>query len=145
MKKLTLTAFLAMISTYSYAVPNIWTSGYGQGWAEYQITNAKNQTLRIACNDGYDDTTDHNITLNDQNIRESAFIINGNAYYPLSMSSDTRNGASDWNKFTKAISKAKAFEIYYNNKKLATFSATSQSVKSVASSLAQCKSLFEKI
>ena len=42
-------------------LPNIWTTGFGQGWLEYNISNEKEQRLIISCNVGYDDETDHNI------------------------------------------------------------------------------------
>ena len=59
LKILTLGLFSSLL--FGANLPNIWTTGFGQGWLEYNISNEKDQFLIISCNVGYDDETDHNI------------------------------------------------------------------------------------
>ncbi|MGJ0360199.1 hypothetical protein [Aliarcobacter cryaerophilus] len=116
-------------------LPNIWTTGFGQGWLEYNISNEKEQRLIISCNVGYDDETDHGIVfasdLKEYAGEELAFIMDGNAYYPLSMPTNTRNGAEAWYQFSNDISKAQKIEVYSQDKKIGEFNPTKQSAKKV--------------
>lgn len=132
MKKISFitSSLLLCSSLLADALPNIWTTGYGQGWLEYKISNNSGQELLISCNEGYDDTTDHSITFyngtddtkyNSENI---AFIIDGNAYYPLEMPTTTRNGGNAWSDFSSNISKGETIEVYYNKSKLGEFTPT---------------------
>ena len=59
LKILTLGLFSSLL--FGITLPNIWTTGFGQGWQEYNISNENKQSLQISCNVGYDDETDHNI------------------------------------------------------------------------------------
>src|SRR5574344_37703 len=116
-------------------LPNIWTTGFGQGWLEYNISNEKDQFLIISCNVGYDDETDHNIVFSTSSKEFSgedlAFVMDGNAYYPLSMPTNTRNGANMWSEFSNDISKAQKIEVYSQDKKIGEFNPTKQSAKKV--------------
>ena len=116
-------------------LPNIWTTGFGQGWLEYNISNENKQSLQISCNVGYDDETDHGIVfasdLKEYAGEELAFIMDGNAYYPLSMPTNTRNGAEAWYQFSNDISKAQKIEVYSQDKKIGEFNPTKQSAKKV--------------
>ena len=102
MKKSIIIGSLALFCNTLFAapLPNIWTTGFGQGWLEYNISNEKEQRLIISCNVGYDDETDHNIVFSTSSKEFSgedlAFVMDGNAYYPLSMPTSTRNGANMW-------------------------------------------------
>ena len=116
-------------------LPNIWTTGFGQGWLEYNISNEKEQRLIISCNVGYDDETDHNIVFSTSSKEFSgedlAFIMDGNAYYPLSMPTNTRNGANMWSEFSNDISKAQKIEVYSQDKKIGEFNPSKESSKKV--------------
>ena len=128
---------LVLFSSLLFGVnlPNIWTTGFGQGWLEYNISNEKDQFLIISCNVGYDDETDHNIVFSTSSKEFSgedlAFIMDGNAYYPLSMPTNTRNGAEAWYQFSNDISKAQKIEVYSQDKKIGEFNPTKQSAKKV--------------
>ena len=119
LKILTLGLFSSLL--FGANLPNIWTTGFGQGWLEYNISNENKQSLRISCNVGYDDETDHNIVFSTSSKEFSgedlAFIMDGNAYYPLSMPTNTRNGANMWSEFSNDISKAQKIEAYSQDKK----------------------------
>lgn len=49
------------------------------------------------------------------------------------MPSSTTNGARDWESFTASIAKGKVIDVYANNKKIATFKPTKNSIKEVVS------------
>ncbi|MGJ0310690.1 hypothetical protein [Aliarcobacter cryaerophilus] len=55
LKILTLGLFSSLL--FGANLPNIWTTGFGQGWQEYNISNENKQSLQISCNVGYDDET----------------------------------------------------------------------------------------
>ena len=133
LKILTLGLFSSLL--FGANLPNIWTTGFGQGWLEYNISNENKQSLRISCNVGYDDETDHNIVFSTSSKEFSgedlAFIMDGNAYYPLSMPTNTRNGAEAWYQFSNDISKAQKIEVYSQDKKIGEFNPTKQSAKKV--------------
>ena len=133
LKILTLGLFSSLL--FGANLPNIWTTGFGQGWHEYNISNENKQSLRISCNVGYDDETDHNIVFSTSSKEFSgedlAFIMDGNAYYPLSMPTNTRNGAEAWYQFSNDISKAQKIEVYSQDKKIGEFNPTKQSAKKV--------------
>lgn len=130
---LTLGLFSSLL--FGANLPNIWTTGFGQGWLEYNISNEKDQFLIISCNVGYDDETDHNIVFSTSSKEFSgedlAFIMDGNTYYPLSMPTNTRNGANMWSEFSNDISKAQKIEVYSQDKKIGEFNPTKQSTKKV--------------
>lgn len=139
MKKLALVTILAtVIAQPAMAVSNVWSSGFGQGWTEYSIADSKGQSLVIACNDGYDDITDHKISFafkNGKSLEGSQleFVIDGAKRGALYLPSSTTNGAKDWESFTASIAKGKVIEVYANNKKVATFKPTKSSIKEVVS------------
>lgn len=139
MKKLTLTILLISFSASVLSIPNVWTSGYAQGWSEYIITNNKGDTLLIACNIGageIGDGYDHNLTFTsksgkkiDRSSDNLEVLINGINASPGSMPTYTRNGANGWASFKSKIQKGKTIEIYISNQKVATFKPTAASRK----------------
>ena len=137
MKKSIIIGSLALFCNTLFAapLPNIWTTGFGQGWLEYNISNENKQSLQISCNVGYDDETDHGIvfTTNSKDYagEDLAFIMDGNAYYPLSMPTNTRNGAEAWYQFSNDISKAQKIEVYNENQKIGEFNPSKESSKKV--------------
>lgn len=124
-----------LLSSSVLAAPHSWVSGGAQGWIEYSIADSKGNTLVIACNEGYDDSTDHSVILNLKSGTEISgdnllFMIDGKKKTVLSMPSFTREGGNEWFEFTFSLSKAKVVDVYFKSKKLATFKPTRQSVKS---------------
>ena len=137
MKKSIIIGSLALFCNTLFAapLPNIWTTGFGQGWLEYNISNENKQSLRISCNVGYDDETDHNIVFSTSSKEYSgedlAFVMDGNAYYPLSMPTNTRNGGNNWYDFSTNIANAQKIEVYNENKKIGEFNPSKESSKKV--------------
>ncbi|TCJ98564.1 hypothetical protein EV694_0974 [Volucribacter psittacicida] len=130
-------------------LPDTWTSGFGQGWLEYNIANNQGQSMTLSCNAGASDDpdVDHRISFSvngqtydaEQLSGKLAFLINGKTYHPLSIPTDTRNGANEWYEFTQAISTANEFTIYLHNKKVAEFFPTPQSIREYASGIRNCE------
>ena len=57
--KISVTTILGLLSIPTYAVPNVWTSSFTQGYTEYVLSNSRNQTIIVACNEYADIHSDH--------------------------------------------------------------------------------------
>ena len=148
--KISVTTILGLLSIPTYAVPNVWTSSFTQGYTEYVLSNSKNQTIIVACNEYADIHSDHGfyyypkgLNGNSLPLRNISILFDNStvAYPPQDggLPTSTRGGANEWINFTRAISKAKKIDLYSNNKLIAAFTPTSNSVKSIARKLAKCK------
>lgn len=148
--KISVTTILGLLSIPTYAVPNVWTSSFTQGYTEYVLSNSKNQTIIVACNEYADIHSDHGfhyypkgLNGNSLPLRNISILFDNStvAYPPQDggLPTSTRGGANEWINFTRAISKAKKIDLYSNNKLIAAFTPTSNSVKSIARELAKCK------
>ena len=148
--KISVTTILGLLSIPTYAVPNVWTSSFTQGYTEYVLSNSKNQTIIVACNEYADIHSDHGfhyypkgLNGNSLPLRNISILFDNStvAYPPQDggLPTSTRGGANEWINFTRAISKAKKIDLYSNNKLIAAFTPTSNSVKSIARELAKCR------
>lgn len=148
--KISVTTILGLLSIPTYAVPNVWTSSLTQGYTEYVLSNSRNQTIIVACNEYADIHSDHGfhyypkgLNGNSLPLRNISILFDNStvAYPPQDggLPTSTRGGANEWINFTRAISKAKKIDLYSNNKLIATFTPSSNSVKSIARELAKCK------
>ena len=148
--KISVTTILGLLSIPTYAVPNVWTSSFTQGYTEYVLSNSRNQTIIVACNEYADIHSDHGfhyypkgLNGNSLPLRNISILFDNStvAYPPQDggLPTSTRGGANEWINFTRAISKAKKIDLYSNNKLIATFTPSSKSVKSIARELAKCK------
>ncbi|MCL9779575.1 hypothetical protein [Neisseria subflava] len=148
--KISVTTILGLLSIPTYAVPNVWTSAFTQGYTEYVLSNSKNQTIIVACNEYADIHSDHGFHYYPKGLNGNSLPLrnirilfdNSTVAYPPQdggLPTSTRGGANEWINFTRAISKAKKIDLYSNNKLIATFTPTSNSVKSIARELAKCK------
>ena len=148
--KISVTTILGLLSIPTYAVPNVWTSSFTQGYTEYVLSNSRNQTIIVACNEYADIHSDHGfhyypegLNGNSLPLRNISILFDNStvAYPPQDggLPTSTRGGANEWINFTRAISKAKKIDLYSNNKLIATFTPSSNSVKSIARELAKCK------
>lgn len=130
MKKALFSLSILVISTFANAIPNVWVSGYLQGWSEMSISNKKGQKLWIACNDGYDTETLHSVSLesNGQTYENIELLIDGNVVSP-GLAGSPREWENEWVELASYLPKAKKIEVYLNNKKVAVFSPTAKSSK----------------
>lgn len=149
MKKLLFVPLFALTS-FAHAAPNIWQSGYGQGFSEYSIQDSKGNTLWVACNIGAGDNYDHSARLetkqrsyqNTDSKYPLTFVLDGKNSVAAPGTTKWRNGANAWYEFSHGIAKAKKIDVYLNNKKVTTFTPTQQSIKAVAKEIATCQSMF---
>lgn len=139
------TTLLAAVS--AQAIPNIWNSAFGQGVSENSIQNEHGDVFTINCDIGYSENgelTGVNFTLaNGQDLSPSdsnnlELLINGNAYW-IPGFLGWRNGDNAWYSFREAIQGATQFDVYVNQKKMASFVPTPQSTKTVLGDLSECE------
>lgn len=131
------------------AAPNLWGGNFAQGFMEYGIVNDKGDSVIITCNigagEGYDNSVAIYLANNkkyDNAESELEFVI-ADESYPIPSESMTRSGANAWDSFIGAIYKATQFEVYIDNKKIASFSPTPNNVKKVLKDM-DCDSLVSK-
>jgi len=149
MKKL-IFASLLTVTGLAHAAPNVWQSGYAQGFSEYSIQDGKGNTLWVTCNEGAGDNYDHSARLqtpkksyeNTDSKYPLTFLLNGKTKVAAPGTTKWRNGANAWYEFSQGISKAQKIDVYLNNKKVTTFTPNQQSIKSVAKHIAACEAMF---
>ena len=149
MKKLIFVSLFA-VTGFAHSAPNVWQSGYAQGFSEYSIQDSKGNTLWVTCNEEAGDMFDHsarfqtpkNSYANSDSKYPLTFLLDGKSKVAASASTKWRNGANAWYEFSQGISKAKKIDVYLNNKKVTTFTPTQQSIKSVAKHIATCQAMF---
>nr|WP_282490161.1 hypothetical protein [Providencia alcalifaciens] len=131
MKKILIAGVILGFSTASWAVPNIWSSSFAQGYFEYSITNESNDSVIIACNVGAGEGFDNGVSVyhdGQQLTGDISFLIDDEAYY-IPENTTTRNGANAWVSFTDAIKKTSTFEVYVNNKPAGKFTSSPKNHK----------------
>ncbi|PNK61752.1 hypothetical protein A6J60_000710 [Psychrobacter sp. FDAARGOS_221] len=131
-------------------IPNVWNTGFGQGFAEYYINDAKGTILRITCNVGAGSEYDHSAVLE---YRGDSYS-NTDSEYPVKLlvddaievaapeSTNWRNGGNAWNELAENVAQATKIDAYLHNKKVATFTPSPANVAKVASELADCQAMI---
>ncbi|WP_111858953.1 hypothetical protein [Acinetobacter sp. CFCC 10889] len=141
---------LLVMSGFAHAAPNVWVSGWGQGFAEYSIRDTKGNTLWVTCNVGAGDDYDHSARLETpkssyQNTNSKyplTFVLDGKKNVAAPETTKWRNGANAWYEFSQGVAKAKKIDVFLNNKKVTTFTPTPQSIRAVAKEISTCESMF---
>lgn len=143
-------------SSIALAIPNVWSSGFGQGWQIYKISNKK-ITLEISCNDSTGDNSDHYLSL--QNSKKVdlftkpnhilSFLINNKAFeFETNKSGkvDTkfRNAANYWRDFIRTIHKARKIEVYYDDEKIIDYQPRNIDLEELQFMPEACSPLFDK-
>ncbi len=147
MKKM-MAVSLFLFSASALTIPNIWTSGFGQGFIEYGISNDTGMTVVVACNVGadpedYENSIDHSIDISagDHEVEgQIEFLIDDEAYF-VPDSTKHRAGAAAWTNLTEALSKAAEFKVYSDNKLVGEFKPNKKNVKKVLGD-GMCAPLF---
>jgi hypothetical protein len=131
----------------AHAIPNIWNSEFGQGISANSIQNEQGDVFTINCDIGYSENgelTGVNFTLaNGQDLSPSdsntlELLIDGKAYW-VPDSLGWRNGDNAWYSFREAIQGAAQFDVYVNQKKVASFAPSPQSTQTVLGDLSECE------
>ncbi|PSJ45073.1 hypothetical protein C7I36_06325 [Zobellella taiwanensis] len=145
-KQLIFSAIL-LAATSAQAIPNIWNSEFGQGISSNSIQNEQGDVFTINCDIGYSENgelTGVNFTLaNGQDLSPSdsntlELLIDGKAYW-MPDSLGWRNGDNAWYSFREAIQGAAQFDVYVNQKKVASFAPSPQSTQTVLGDLSECE------
>ncbi|KFC84146.1 hypothetical protein [Buttiauxella agrestis] len=130
------------------AVPGLWQQGYGQGNAEYSVTDASGKMFTINCTGNPDQNGfyQHSVFLTQTDNRmvsshddgTSITVVMNHQQYAIPSSLGWRNGDNAWYDFIKDIRQAGQFEVYINNRKAGTFSPDVQNAQKVLPTLADC-------
>lgn len=116
----------------AHAIPNMWTSGFGQGVTEYIITSPEKVVFNLNCTGNPDaqDILQHGVDLtlpggtsvSSHDDGAEITVVMDNSQYPLPSFLGWRNGDNAWVSFIDALSQAANFDVYVNDKKIGTFS-----------------------
>ena len=130
------------------AVPGLWQQGYGQGNAEYSVTDASGKMFTINCTGNPDQNgiNQHSVflTLADNRMVTShddgttITVVMNHQQYAIPSSLGWRNGDNAWYDFISDISKAREFEVYVNDRKAGTFSADPANAAKVLPAPGEC-------
>lgn len=134
--------FLAIVLTVStavaHAIPNMWGSGFAMGETEYGIDN-DGWGITVSCTSNPNENNilphkifiskDGNVVANSED-NDISFVIDGEEFWGV-VPDGTRNTDNTWVSFVKAISTATEFDLYLNQKKVATFNPSAKNVKKV--------------
>lgn len=147
-----LTAFF--YSGFAFAIPNVWTAGFGQGWWWYQISNKK-ISLSIDCNSAARPDMEHGLGLRNskgvdlftQPNHTLSFLINDKAFEfgtneSGKVDSSYRNAANLWEDFINAIHKAKKIEVYYDDEVIVEYAPRNINSEDMKAMPDSCLPLF---
>ncbi|EOG5454538.1 TPA: hypothetical protein R4289_001586 [Enterobacter mori] len=114
------------------AVPGLWQQGYGQGNAEYSVTDASGKMFTINCTDNPDQNGiyQHSVfltlagdkTVSSHDDSTDITVVMNHQQYGIPSSLGWRNGDNAWFSFIMDIRKARQFDVYVNDRKAGTFS-----------------------
>jgi len=148
MKRLSIFTMLLFPVT-SFAVPNMWASGFGQGITEYLITNPENVVFNLNCTMSPDEQNilQHNVLIDlpdgtraDSHDDKTAItIVTDDQQFPLPSSLGWRNGDNAWVQFIDALGNAATFDVYVNDKKVGHFSPGIKNTKKELEDLSGCR------
>ncbi|HGM5354980.1 hypothetical protein ABK935_18120 [Klebsiella aerogenes] len=148
MKKSSLMIALLFPLTAS-AIPNMWTSGFGQGITEYLITNPENVIFNLNCTMTPDEhnTLQHNVLIDlpdgtrvdSHDDKTAVTVVMNDRQFHLPSSLGWRNGDNAWIQFIDAIGDAATFDVYVNNNKVGSFSPGLKNSQKELSDLSECR------
>ncbi|EKZ6361115.1 hypothetical protein ABFC59_07345 [Enterobacter hormaechei] len=148
MKRLSIFTMLLFPVT-SFAVPNMWASGFGQGITEYLITNPENVVFNLNCTMNPDEQNilQHNVLIDlpdgtradSHDDKTAIMIVTDDQQFPLPSSLGWRNGDNAWIQFIDALGNAATFDVYVNDKKVGHFSPGIKNTKKELEDLSGCR------
>lgn len=148
MKRLSIFTMLLFPVT-SFAVPNMWASGFGQGITEYLITNPENVVFNLNCTMNPDEQNilQHNVLIDlpdgtradSHDDKTAIMIVTDDQQFPLPSSLGWRNGDNAWIQFIDALGNAATFDVYVNDKKVGHYSPGIKNTKKELEDLSGCR------
>jgi hypothetical protein len=141
-------AGVLLASFNASAVPGLWQQGYGQGNAEYSVTDASGKMFTINCTGNPDQNGiyQHSVfltltgdkTVSSDDDRTDITVVMDHQQYAIPSSLGWRNGDNAWYSFIMNIRKASQFEVYVNDRKAGTFSADLKNAAKVLPTPGDC-------
>lgn len=148
MKRLSIFTMLLFPIT-SFAVPNMWSSGFGQGITEYLITNPENVVFNLNCTMTPDEqnTLQHNVLIDlpdgtrvdSRDDKTTITVVTDDQQFPLPSSLGWRNGDNAWIQFIDALGHAATFDVYVNDKKVGSFTPGIKNTEKELDDLSGCR------
>lgn len=136
-------------ATTAQAIPNMWTSGFGQGVTEYLITNSENVVFNLNCtmNPDEQNTLQHNVLIDlsdgtrvdSRDDKTAITVVTDDQQFPLPSSLGWRNGDNAWIQFIDALGHAATFDVYVNDKKVGSFTPGIKNTKKELDNLSECR------
>ncbi|EFE98069.1 hypothetical protein CEQ31_024810 [Serratia odorifera] len=136
-------------ATTAQAIPNMWTSGFGQGVTEYLITNSENVVFNLNCtmNPDEQNTLQHNVLIDlsdgtrvdSRDDKAAITVVTDDQQFPLPSSLGWRNGDNAWIQFIDALGHAATFDVYVNDKKVGSFTPGIKNTKKELDDLSECR------
>lgn len=146
-----LTAAILVFASTAHALPNMWTSGFGQGVTEYLITSAEKVVFNLNCTGNPDEqnilqhsvylTLPDGTSVNSRDDGTEITVVMDNSQYPLPSFLGWRNGDNAWVSFINALAQAATFDVYVNDKKAGTFSPGLKNTQKELSDLSGCRTI----
>jgi hypothetical protein len=132
------------------AVPGLWQQGYGQGNAEYSVTDASGKMFTINCTENPDQNGiyQHSVfltlagdkTISSHDDSTDFTVVMDHKQYAIPSTLGWRNGDNAWFSFIMDIRKASQFDVYVNDRKAGTFSVDLTNATKALPTLADCTS-----
>jgi len=134
------------------AVPNMWSSGFGQGNAEYTITSTDNVAFTINCtgNPDKDGILEHGVavtlangtTVYPRDQDPNIVVVMNDQQYWIPPSLGWRNADNAWVSFIGDIAKAQSFDVYINDKKVSTYLVNLKNAQKVLPQEGECTEIY---
>ena len=141
-------AGVLLMSFNASAVPGLWQQGYGQGNAEYSVTNSSGKMFTINCTENPDQNGiyQHSVfltlagdkTISSHDNSTDITVVMDHKQYAIPSTLGWRNGDNAWFSFIMDIRKARQFEVYVNDRKAGTFSVDLTNATKALLTLADC-------
>lgn len=142
-----LTALLFPLS--AFAVPDMWSSGFGMGVTEYIITSPEKVVFNLNCtmNPDEQNVLQHNVLISlpdgtkadSRDDKTKIIVVTDGQQFPLPSSLGWRNGDNAWIQFIDALEHTATFDVYVNDKKVGIFSPGLKNTKKELDDLDGCR------
>ncbi|EJP5811788.1 hypothetical protein ACTE34_003852 [Cronobacter sakazakii] len=141
-------AGVLLISFNASAVSGFWQQGYGQGNAEFSVTDGRGKMFTINCTENPDQNGiyQHSVfltlagdkTISSHDNSTDITVVMDHKQYAIPSTLGWRNGDNAWFSFIMDIRKARQFEVYVNDRKAGTFSVDLTNATKALPTLADC-------
>ncbi|MDT7052799.1 protein YfjT [Citrobacter freundii] len=134
-------AGVLLMSFNASAVPGLWQQGYGQGNAEYSVTNSSGKMFTINCTENPDQNGiyQHSVfltlagdkTISSHDNSTDITVVMDHKQYAVPSTLGWRNGDNAWFDFIMDIRKTGQFDVYVNDRKAGTFTVDLKNAEKV--------------